>query len=465
MAKQQGKFLTGSTFGHVSYMTLTGALGITFMFCVDALNLFWISQLGERTLVAAMGYAFAIQYFTLSAGLGLMIATTALVARSIGQKAYGKAREQASAALIITCLWQVGVVTLVLVFRHDLLAAVGASGEAADLADRYLQFTLPSLVLMAVGMIGGGILRAKGEGAHAMSITLIPGVVALVIDPLFIIWMQLGLDGAALALCLMRGLMATVALWLVIGHHKSLARPTFRSIHDMLKPFFAIALPAMLTQMATPFGNYLLTGLIAGFGDSAVAAWAVVGRLTVVAFGGIFSLSGAIAGIFSQNYGAGLYHRVRATYRDALIFCALYSCVMWGILMLASQKISLWFSLDPAGNDVLYAFTHFGAGGFILIGALMVSNAAFNALGKPLRSTQTNWLRDGVLTLPIGMWLTGMFGATGVIYAQTLVGAAVGLMAALWGWIYVSKLGVVPSSDLELSKQPAYGDDVTHRRQ
>jgi hypothetical protein len=95
----------------------------------------------------------------------------------------------------------------------------------------------------------------------------------------------------------------------------------------------------------------------------------------------------------------------------------------------------------------------------------MVSNAAFNALGKPLRSTQTNWLRDGVLTLPISMWLTGMFGATGVIYAQTLVGTAVGLIAALWGWIYVSKLGVMPPSDLELSKQPAYGDDVTHRRQ
>jgi len=455
MAEQQGKFLTGSTFGHVSYMTLTGALGITFMFFVDALNLFWISHLGEQTLMAAMGYAFAIQYFTLSAGLGLMIATTALVARSIGQKAYDKARDQASGALIITCIWQVCVVTLVIIFRQDLLAAVGASGEAADLADRYLKFTLPSLVLMAVGMVSGGILRAKGEGAHAMSITLIPGVVALVIDPLFIIWMQLGLDGAALALCLMRGLMAAVALWLVIGYHKSLARPNFRSIFNMLRPFFTIALPAMLTQMATPFGNYLLTGLIAGFGDSAVAAWAVVGRLTVVAFGGIFSLSGAIAGIFSQNYGAGLYNRVRATYRDALIFCALYSCVMWGILMLASQQVSLWFSLDPAGNDVLYAFTHFGAGGFILIGALMVSNAAFNALGKPLWSTFTNWLRDGVLTLPAGIWLTGIFGATGVIYAQTLVGAAVGLIAALWGWIYISKLGSAQASQLNLTKPPA----------
>ena len=187
--------------------------------------------------------------------------------------------------------------------------------------------------------------------------------------------------------------------------------------------------------------------MIAGFGDSAVAAWAVVGRLTVVAFGGIFSLSGAIAGIFSQNYGAGLYHRVRATYRDALIFCALYSCVMWGILMLASQQISLWFSLDPAGNDVLYAFTHFGAGGFILIGALMVSNAAFNALGKPLLLDLYQLAsRRCAHAASIGIWLTGMFGATGVIYAQTLVGAAVGLIAALWGWIYVSKLGVVPKS-------------------
>lgn len=123
--------------------------------------------------------------------------------------------------------------------------------------------------------------------------------------------------------------------------------------------------------------------------------------------------------------------------------------------MLASQQVSLWFSLDPAGNDVLYAFTHFGAGGFILIGALMVSNAAFNALGKPLWSTFTNWLRDGVLTLPAGIWLTGMFGATGVIYAQTLVGAAVGLIAALWGWIYVSKLGSAQASQLNLTKPPA----------
>ena len=54
----------------------------------------------------------------------------------------------------------------------------------------------------------------------------------------------------------------------------------------------------MFSQLATPFGNYFLTGVIATFGDSAVAAWAVVSRLTIVAFSGLFALFGAISDIF-----------------------------------------------------------------------------------------------------------------------------------------------------------------------
>lgn len=92
-------------------------------------------------------------------------------------------------------------------------------------------------------------------------------------------------------------------------------------INRPAEPIFTIALPAMLAQIATPFGNYVMTSLISTYDDSAVAAWAVVSGLTIVAFGGIFALSGAISGIFAQNFGAGLSDRLRTTYRDALIFC------------------------------------------------------------------------------------------------------------------------------------------------
>ena len=62
MTANDGKLLIGRTFGHFASMTLTGALGITFIFIVYAANLFWISQLGDPQLVAIIGYAFVIQF-------------------------------------------------------------------------------------------------------------------------------------------------------------------------------------------------------------------------------------------------------------------------------------------------------------------------------------------------------------------------------------------------------------------
>ena len=72
----EGRFLTGSTMGHVVRMSATGAIGITFVFLVDAANLFWLSQIGQPKLVAAIGFAYAIQFFSVSVGVGLMIAVT-----------------------------------------------------------------------------------------------------------------------------------------------------------------------------------------------------------------------------------------------------------------------------------------------------------------------------------------------------------------------------------------------------
>ena len=118
-----------------------------------------------------------------------------------------------------------------------------------------------------------------------------------------------------------------------------------------------IAMPAMIAQMSTPFGGYLLTAFMAQFGDSAVAAWAVVNRLYVVAFGGIFSLSGAIGGIFGQNYGAKLFDRLWSTYRDAVIFCLGYAVVAWVLLALATPMIIDGFGLTGQGATVLRAFT------------------------------------------------------------------------------------------------------------
>ncbi|MBR9843843.1 MAG: MATE family efflux transporter [Rhodobacteraceae bacterium] len=430
--------------GHVVRMTLAGATGITFVFLVDLANLFWISRVGEPRLVAAIGYAFAIQFFAVSVGIGLMIAGTATVSRQIGMGETQRARHDATGALILTCLVQVAVALSVVSLREPMLRLAGAEGETLRLAARYVAISMPSLFIMGIGFAGQAALRAEGDGRRSMLVTLISGGVAMVVDPLLILGFGLGLDGAALGVVVSRFVMAGMALLYAIRVHDLFARPEAWAVRRAMRPFAMVAIPAILTQMATPFANYMLTGVIATFGDTAVAAWAVVNRLMVVAFGGIFSLSGAIGGIFGQNYGAGQYDRLRSTFRDALIFCAGYTLVAWALLAATAGAVVSGFGLSGVGEAVYLAFARVGAGAFILVGAAYVSNSTFNNLGKPTRSTLINWTRDGVLILPVAWVFAGMFGAPGVVYAQAVVGGVVGLGAALWSRAYLAQLGTRP---------------------
>ncbi|MEP2030908.1 MAG: hypothetical protein ABJI96_19600 [Paracoccaceae bacterium] len=112
---------------------------------------------------------------------------------------------------------------------------------------------------------------------------------------------------------------------------------------------------------------------------------------------------------------------------------------------------------------MLAAFTFVGAGAFLFTGAFFASSAAINTLGKPARATILTWMRDGVLTLPFAVWLAGLAGAVGVIYAQAMLGVGVGIVAALWGWHFVWHIGDAPPS-LELETRRGWRDINRYRR-
>lgn len=93
-------FVTGSTMRHVVVMSTTGAAGLLAIFFVDFANLFYISLLGQQALAAAVGYASTLLFFTISFGIGLTIAATAITARAIGEGDLAAARKNATASLV-----------------------------------------------------------------------------------------------------------------------------------------------------------------------------------------------------------------------------------------------------------------------------------------------------------------------------------------------------------------------------
>lgn len=430
------RFTSGSTMRHVAVMTATSTIGLIALFTVDAANLYYISLLGQTELAAAIGFAGTIQFFMISISIGLAIASTALVSRAIGAGGSDEARRLAMSSLtFLVSILTIAAVTLWFL-RGEALSLLGATGEAHDIGADFLAIVLPSLPLLGIAMVSGGLLRSVGDARRSMFVTLSGGIFGALLDPVFIFdWgLGLGIEGAAIVSVLSRLLVASVGLYFVIRTHGMVGRLDFRAVLGDIRALSAIAGPAVATQISTPFGNAYLTRTVSEFGDDAVAGWAVVGRLTALAFGGIFALSGAVGPILGQNLGAGLYPRIQSTFRDALIFASLYVALAWAILFLLQDSIAAGFGLSPTGTEVLRGFTEFGSGAFLFTGALFVSNAVFNNLGKPAWSTLFNWSRDALAIPLFAVIVAGSMGAFGVVFVQGISAILVGTFAALTAW-------------------------------
>ena len=410
-----GKFVTGSTLGHVVRMTAAGTVGLVAVFLVDVVNLFYISMLGHQELAAAVGYAGTLLFFILSLSIGLSIAVGAVTSRALGRGDRAHAKQLAGASLVLMAV----IMSLAAVVFYPLLPylmnLLGATGSTADLALRFTRIVLPSTPVLGLGMCLSALLRSLGDARRAMFVTLGAGVATALLDPLLIFGLGWGLDGAALATCLARVVMVGIGLHGVVRVHGLFAWPSASVLRQTLKPFFSIGAPSVLTQIATPVGNAFVTAAISSYGDDAVAGWAVVGRVIPVAFAALFALSGSVGPILGQNWGAARHDRLRSTMRDSLKVVVVYVLCVWLLLALGGGWIADVFHADGEARELIVFFCIFVAGTYIFNGAVFVANAAFNNLGFVLYSTALNWGRATLGVVPF-IWLGGhYFGARGVL--------------------------------------------------
>lgn len=427
---QKAVFTEGPIMNHVVMMTSTGAIGLVSIFLVDVINLFYISLLGQQELAAAIGYASTIMFFTVSVSIGFTIAATAITARAIGSGDEETARRRAGTSLVYMFLLSLVVVALIIPALPYLLDLLGAKGETKAISLTFMQIAIPSFPLLGLGMCLSGLLRAKGDAKRAMYVTLSVGAAALVLDPLFIFGLDLGLNGAAIAIIFVRIFMLCVGLYFAIYVHNLIGKPKFSSFKNNLKPFMIIGIPAVLTQIATPVGNAYVTASIAEFGDDAVAGWAIVGRLMPLAFAAVFSLSGAVGPILSQNYGAKNFDRVTKTMWNSLLFGLIYCVLVWAILALTWPFITQAFSAQADAARLIRFFCLFVAGSFIFNGALFVANAAFNNLGFAIYSTVFNWGRATLGVIPF-VWVGKAWGPEGVLAGWGLGGIVFGIVSVI----------------------------------
>lgn len=415
------KFVTGSVPEHVTKMSLSASVGIMGIFIVDLLDMYFLSLLGEAELAAAIGFAGSITFFTTSLCIGFSIAAAVITARLLGAGENRQAKLKFVSVVSIAVLVAMLVAACLLPSLPWILSFLGAEGKTHEFAYSYLLIVVPALPFLAAAMCFGAGLRSLGAAKAAMNTTLVGGFVNAVLDPIFIFALGFGVEGAAIASAISR-----IAMF-VFGFYELNKRGFFDAgfhpehIRSDVKEITQLALPALMTNLATPFGNAYILAAIAKFGDGAVAGFAIVSRIIPVAFSVVFALSGAIGPVIGQNFGAGQPDRIKESIRFSYLFVTGYVVAVWLLLNLLLPYLVAAFSAEGEAEQLLRLFCQFASVTFLFAGITFIGNAVFNNLGKPLYSTAMNWLKATLGTIP--------FVYVGGLYWQSegvLIGQAVG---------------------------------------
>jgi putative MATE family efflux protein len=428
-------YTNGPIFVHVVSLSMTSAIGLFAIFIVDLVDVFFISILGESELAAAVGFAGIGLFLGAAVCIGISIGISTVVAQSLGAAEEDEAKRFATNGLLYTLVWTVPTTIATMYYAPELLALVGAKEKTLELAVMYFRIVGLSLPLLGFAMAGTSLLRAVGDAKMSMWSTLIGGLVNAVLDPIFIFTFKMGLSGAAIASVFSRLTVAAVAMYGVFRKHELYATTNLRSFLSDAKQLNGIVIPSLITNLSGPIGSAFATAQMAKFGTDAVAAASVIGRITPVAFAGLYGLSGAVGPIASQNFGAGNYQRVRQTLIESFKFSCMYVIPVAIFIYLLQHQLVETFGLKDEAAELLEFYATYIVISYLLFALQLAANPIFTALRHPGFSTISNMARDLLLAIPLIYTGALYFDARGVLAGQAAANAIAGVLTfavALW---------------------------------
>jgi Na+-driven multidrug efflux pump len=246
---------------------------------------------------------------------------------------------------------------------------------------------------------------------------------------------SLGLQGAALATVLAYITVFLVMLILLRFHYK-LLEFHFGGIRHILtswKEVLEIALPAVFTNQMIPVANGVLTAIVAGYGEAALAAWGVSTRLESLMMSPFFALSTVMAPFVGQNTGAGREDRVREALRFCGKCCFAGSLLIWIGVALSGPFLSTLFSDNPETRSLIELHVWIVPLSYGFFAWKLQYTSAFNAQRHPLYSSATFLGRFFVFMIPLAWAGQYFFGLIG-LYTGVALGNVGALLLAVGLW-------------------------------
>ena len=431
-------FTTGSLKRAIFLLSVPMVLEMVMESVFAVVDIYFVSRLGAEA-VATVGITESLITIVYAIGIGLSMATTALVSRRIGEKNPEGAARAAFQSIITGLFVSLLIAIPGIIFASDLLRLMGASEEIHANMSSYTAIMLGGNAVIMLLFIINAVFRSAGDAAISMRVLWIANIINLFLDPMLIFGIgpfpELGVMGAAVATNTGRGLAVAYQFYLLfIGRRRvKLAAVNIRIHFKTIRQLLKLSLGGIGQNIIATSSWVGLVRIISVFGSEALAGYTIAIRIIIFALLPSWGISNAAATLVGQNLGAGKPGRaeksVWAVGKVNMVYMGIISLIL---ILIPSTFVELFINdtdVLQSGSSSLRIISY----GFIAYGLGMVMIQALNGAGDTLTPTRINFFCFWLLEIPLAYFLAISLGVgeTGVYYA-IVIAESVMTIAAAW---------------------------------
>ena len=437
MVSPKAKLTEGLVGPHLVNMTVPILFGIAMMMAQSLIDAWFLGKVGDRAL-AAFSFGFPILMVITSVAIGLGAGTSSVVARAIGSGDHRRARRLSTDSLLLSFLITATLAAIGILTINPLFKLIGAPADMIPMIRSFMTILYCGVPFLVVGMVGTSSMRATGDTGLPGKLMMAGALLNVILDPIFIFGIgpvpAMGLNGAATAALMARGAMFLGTIYFMVRRLDmvSFNKPDPAELRRSWRDILHVGLPAAGTNAIIPIAMTFITAMIARYGPEAVAGFGVASRIESLVLVIFYALSSVIGPFVGQNLSAGKESRIQEALRLCAVFCMGCGLLIALLLAVAAGHVPELFSQNPAVTDVTRLFLWIAPISYGAYGVVMVMNAAFNGLGKPMPAVYISVTRMMLLYLPLAILGRQLFGIAGIFAAYAAANLLSGLLSYLW---------------------------------
>ncbi|STB00068.1 MATE family efflux transporter [Clostridium baratii] len=405
----------------IKRLSIPMMIGMSIGTVYNIINAYFIGQLHNTAALSAITLGLPILTILMAIGNMFGVGGSTYITRLIAKKQYEKAKAIVGYVTISSIVFGIILGVLSFFFMNPLIYLLGANSITFNLTYNYSITLFICGFTMILNFALEQVVRSEGASRESMYGMGISALLNLIFDPLLILYFNLDVVGAALAMSLAN--LGSAIYYIYFLQYKSEHLKGFIgkfkvSLKDQIE-IYKIGVSELLQMSFMIVTTLLLNNYSIEYGDNVVAGFGIALRIVQVPEFLSMGIFLGIMPLLAYNFSNGNFKRLKSGIKQSAIFIGTISLIF---------VISVYIFRNPIINLFSNDSSVLSIGTYILI-AMLISAlfngftgllmGVFQASGKAI-PTMIMAVAQGILYIPIIIIFHYLFGLHGVIWSSTI---------------------------------------------